>query len=54
MDGKQAELLVEREVCWDLVDRIGVHSNSTGQRTLAAISAAAHQPNVEIKQDWYY
>jgi hypothetical protein len=51
---KQAEFLVEREVSWDLVDRIGVLSNSVGQKALTAIGAASHQPIVEIKRDWYY
>ena len=51
---KQAEFLVELGVAWDLVDRIGVYSNSVGQQTLASIGTATHQPGVEIKQDWYY
>ncbi len=54
MDGKQAEFLVEHEVAWSLVDRIGVQSNSIGQRALQAIAGASHQPKVEIKSDWYY
>jgi hypothetical protein len=53
-DGKQAEFLVEHEVPWSLVDRIGVFSGSIGQRALAALGAANHQPGVEIKRDWYY
>ena len=51
---KQAEFLVEREVSWDLVDRVGVLSNSVGQKALTAIGAASHQPTLEIKRDWYY
>lgn len=51
---KQAEFLVEREVSWDLVNRIGVLSSSVGQRALTAIGAASHQPTLEIKRDWYY
>jgi len=54
MDGKQAEFLVEKQVAWKLVERIGVYSNSMGQRALAAIAAASHRPPVEIKSDWYY
>jgi hypothetical protein len=51
---KQAEFLVEGEVAWNLVERIGVRSNAIGQRALAALGNATHRPTVEIKQDWYY
>lgn len=51
---KQAEFLVEKQVAWKLVERIGVHSNSMGQRAMAAIAKASHLPPVEIKSDWYY
>ena len=54
MDGKQAEFLVERAVPWELVDRIGVISNGMGLRTGTAIAQAAHQPQIEVKGDWYY
>lgn len=53
-EGKQAEFLVEREVPWELVERIGVCTDATGQRTLKATSLANHRPGVEIKRDWYY
>jgi hypothetical protein len=54
MDGKQGEFLVEREVDWDLVDRVGVYSQAIGQQALAAIGNAPHQPPVEVLRDWYY
>lgn len=53
-EGKQAEFLVEREVPWELVERIGLRTQTTGQRALKATSSADHQPKVEIKLDWYY
>lgn len=53
-DGKQAEFLVEREVPWKLVERIGTESKATAQMALRAIQDAHHQPLVEIKKDWYY
>jgi hypothetical protein len=53
-EGKQAEFLVEREVPWDLVERIGVRTHATGQQAVNAISPANHRPDVEIKLDWYY
>jgi ssDNA thymidine ADP-ribosyltransferase, DarT len=51
---KQAEFLVEDEVPWSLVERIGVHSQATGRLALAAISDSEHRPPVEIKHGWYY
>jgi hypothetical protein len=51
---KQAEFLVEREVDWALVERIGVYSMGIGQRALAAIGSAPHQPRVEVMRHWYY
>ena len=54
MEGKQAEFLVEREVPWDLVERIGVLSNGIAQRAGAAIAGASNHPIIEIRIDWYY
>lgn len=53
-EGKQAEFLVEREIPWDLVERIGVISNGMAQIAGAAIGHAPHQPLIEIRHDWYY
>lgn len=53
-DGKQAEFLVERDVPWKLVERVGTKSQATARRALAAIQNVHHQPLVEIKTDWYY
>lgn len=53
-DGKQAEFLVERNVPWCLVERIGTVSKETAQLALASIQGVPHQPLVEIKRDWYY
>jgi hypothetical protein len=52
--GKQSEFLVENEVPWKLVERIGVRTNAVGQRALAGFGNATHKPTVEITQDWYY
>ncbi len=51
---KQAECLIEREVDWALVERIGVYSMQVGQQALAAIGEAPHQPRVEVVRHWYY
>ncbi len=52
--GKQAEFLVEREVSWDLVERVGVVSQGMGQLASNAMANATHRPPVEIKTEWYY
>lgn len=53
-EGKQAEFLVENQVPWELVERIGVINKSIEAKVLKSISSAAHKPAVEIKPDWYY
>lgn len=53
-EGKQAEFLVTDFVPWELVVRIGVHSSEIAGRVAAAISAAQHQPRVEVLPGWYY
>ena len=53
-EGKQAEFLVEQEVPWDLVEKIGVLSQGIAQRVGAALAGASNNPTIEIKNDWYY
>ena len=53
-EGKQAEFPVERAFPWELVERIGLHSQKTYRRVREALRAAGHRPNVEIIRDWYY
>jgi ssDNA thymidine ADP-ribosyltransferase, DarT len=53
-DGKQAEFLLERRFPWELVERIGVHSQGMAQQVANAMRAADHRPRVEIRPDWYY
>ncbi len=53
-EGKQAEFLVEEEVTWNLVERIGVVSAGMKDRAETAIAGARHQPRVEVRRDWYY
>jgi ssDNA thymidine ADP-ribosyltransferase, DarT len=53
-EGKQAEFLVRDFVPWELVVRIGVHSKEIAARVAAVISAAQHQPRVEVLPRWYY
>ena len=51
---KQAEFLLERSFPWQLVQRIGVHSDSVGQQVRQAMQGAGHQPPVERRRSWYY
>lgn len=53
-EAKQAEFLVEKEVPWALVSRIGVVSAGMKSRTEAAIASAGYQPAVDLRRDWYY
>ncbi len=53
-EGKQAEFLVENSFPWALVSRIGVHSRPIYNQVREALHDAAHQPPVEIKNNWYY
>ena len=52
--GKQAEFLMHGSFPWNLVERIGVHSMTTGRQATAAIAVADHQPQVEVMTGWYY
>ena len=53
-ESKQAEFLVEREVAWGLISRIGAKSAAVKQRAETAMGPAAHSPRVEVRRDWYY
>ncbi len=53
-EAKQAEFLVEQSFPWQLVERIGVHSQGIAQRVYAAMNGAGHRPRVEVRREWYY
>jgi hypothetical protein len=53
-EAKQAEFLIEDSFPWQLVGRIGVHSQAIAVRLASALHGAAHRPVIEIKRDWYY
>ncbi len=53
-EGKQAEFLVENSFPWSLISRIGVYSRPIYSQVREALRDIAHQPAVEIKNDWYY
>lgn len=53
-EGKQAEFLVERAFPWQLVERIGVHSQEYVSKVATAMRGTDHRPTIDIRPDWYY
>lgn len=53
-EGKQAELLVERQFPWELVDRIGVQTVRVAGQVARALQGVPHRPKVEVLPSWYY
>jgi hypothetical protein len=51
---KQSEFLVEEQVAWHLVERIGVQNQGTRERVEAFLANSRHRPPVEIQSSWYY
>jgi hypothetical protein len=52
--GKQAEFLLRDELPWQLVDRIGVHSEDVSNHVRHMLKATRHRPRVEVCPDWYF
>jgi hypothetical protein len=53
-EGKQAEFLIEERFPWQLIERIGVHSETVGKRIIQQMQGVAHRPEVAIRKAWYY
>ena len=53
-EAKQAEFLVYQSFPWQLVERIGVHSEAIAHKALAAMREAAYEPKLGISKRWYY
>ena len=51
---KQAEFLMEQSFPWELVSRVGVHSDRVRDIVVAELSASSHRPPVEVRPEWYY
>ena len=51
---KQAEFLMESFFPWELVERVGVHSENTFQEVNRILLGRAHYPRLEIQKNWYY
>ena len=53
-EGKQAEFLLEESFPWELIERIGVHSQSIYQQVAGLLAGQTRQPRLEILREWYY
>ena len=53
-EAKQAEFLVERNVPWHLVNRIGVQNQATAHQVNNVLPTNGHRPTVQIMPTWYY
>jgi hypothetical protein len=53
-EAKQSEFLVEDQVPWPLVSRIGVQNAQVQAHVQQYLTTSGHRPPVEIKMDWYY
>ena len=53
-EGKQAKFLVENRFPWELVTRIGVHSQQVHAQVGSALEMTEHRPRVELHREWYY
>jgi hypothetical protein len=53
-EAKQSEFLVEDQVPWALVRRIGVHNESVRAIVEQFLTITGHKPPIQIKLDWYY
>lgn len=51
---KQAEFLIEKRFSWNLIEKIGVFSQTQYSQLSDILSSADHCPPVEIKRNWYY
>lgn len=51
---KQAEFLVHQKFPWTGISAIGVYNQSVADEVQRFLTSQAHQPQVAVKQDWYY
>jgi hypothetical protein len=51
---KQAEFLMEQELPWELIDRIGVFSMSQQVKAQRILDNDSQTMLIEVKKEWYY
>lgn len=57
LDGRrlrQSEFLVYNKFDWSLVQTIGVYNGSMLNQVKSLVEVLSHQPNVEIKYNWFF
>jgi hypothetical protein len=53
-EAKQAEFLVERNLPFSLIKRVGAYSTKIAEQVQAMLGASAHRPKVEVRREWYF
>jgi len=53
-DRKQAEFLLHQKFPWTAVNSIGVYNQSVAIDVQRLLNLQNHQPEVTVKQDWYF
>lgn len=53
-DKKQSEFLCEHSFPWELVEHIGVCSETVSHQVKGIINNSGHKPEISIKRNWYY
>ena len=53
-EAKQSELLIKDFFPWELVERIGTHSDALATQVAQTIQTCAHRPTVQRMLPWYY
>ncbi len=53
-EGKQAEFLLEEQLPWTLIEKIGVYSSTIHNQIVNLLPNNELTPNIAIEQKWYY
>jgi hypothetical protein len=53
-EAKQSELLIHQFFPWELIERIGTHSDAIAHQAAQIIQWCGHRPTVQRMADWYY
>jgi hypothetical protein len=51
---RQAEFLVHDSCPWSVIEEVGVHNPDMVLRVQAILQEASHQPQVNVRRNWYY
>jgi len=53
-DLRAAELLAHDHVPWELVRRVTARTRQAGDRVMVMLDGLAHQPQVDVRPEWYF